>query len=308
MMAISEHHERTSSKRHSGDKTGPDSRLDYETSLQALLADVDMTEKELEELPNSVEASKGPAGDHLSFEEARDYESLASPRQEHVDSCEYCAGLIECFLSTEEVAQLARQAAHTAGARTPVQWRTVLRLAGLAVAIMAVSIYSAFIVGRASAGLGVEHAEMARHIDELGMLRTEGADPASRFRAARLYADLNLKAEADNEFLAALERQNVKQDEIERFRSISAEANGISFFGRWFAGLLTSISRSCDGVTSADACLSYTELEFRAGRWSDAYKSFLLYLALINERPAGAERFDETLTVAASRVESARRR
>jgi hypothetical protein len=214
--------------------------------------------------------------------------------------------MIECVLSPEELADLARQAARRAEARPHVRWRFATPFAAplVAAAIISLSLYSAFVVGQASNDLGQRHAEMARYIDELGTLKAQGDDAASRFRAARLYANLNLKQQTDTEFLAALQAQHVTQDEVARFRELSAEANKTHWFERVVAWVwIRASDPKCGPISVATACLSYARLELKAGRWTEAYKSFLRYLTLINERPAGAEQYDETLTVAANGTE-----
>jgi len=283
---------------HTNDTGG--SNLDYEDALQELLADLDLSEKQLDEVLNSVDAGRTPGGDHLTFEEARAYDKLSAMRQQHADTCQFCAGLIQCFLSSEQVTALARVAAQAAGPRSRPRVRVTFPATVALASLAVLSLLSAFVVGRASSEQAVPKADMARYIEELGMLGTQNDDAGAKFRAARLYSDLRLQPQAQQQFLAALQRQNVRQDEIARFLALSHEANEASALERAFARARAELSRRSDVLTTPEACLKHTELELKAGNSTAAYKSFLRYLALIDERPAGAERYDDALAVAFS--------
>ena len=143
--------ERAPAVPHVGHSGAPRSGLDYESALQALLSDVGLSEKQLDEVLNSVEASRAPGGEHLSFDEAEAYETLPAERQQHVDTCQFCAGLIQCFLSKGQITELAREAARAAGARTRVPFRVASPGTLALVALLVLSLLLAFVAGRASA-------------------------------------------------------------------------------------------------------------------------------------------------------------
>ena len=268
-------------------------RLDFQSALREILAESGMTRDQLEAMLDEIALRRGDSEGHFGFDEIQEFERLSTERLAHLDTCIYCRELVDCCCDKEYVQQLVRYAVRPSSAtEAPRSARPIFGLWAQAGA-MVFLLLLVFPIGKLYSSYETRKTLQDLYRSELSSLRL--IDSGDDFKAARLYAELNLPDLARTSFFKALRDESVPHSQIVKLQNLTLDAERANWLQRTTAKTQVALLNhwSASRPKSAEDYLHAADLQLTAGKPTAAYIYMLYYLESVDAKPAAAKEFIE---------------